>query len=211
MDELLSKGLKVVPVTIWKDEVVIGFNPKELSRLFNLTGFDSFEVDVLEMVSKFEIILTAACKAARQIPEDKLSWESPARERTLAQFVFHLFDRPERALNAYDVGEYTQEDRGRLVEDVLGMVGFEETAQYGEQILNKVRNSLSSGLDFDQSKILRTYMGEKTTGEMLDLALGHSGHHLKQLYEYMALIGIKPDVPLQPQDFDGISVPTELF
>ena len=211
MDELLSKGLKVVPVTIWKDEVVIGFNPKELSRLFNLTGFDSFEVDVLEMVSKFEIILTAACKAARQIPEDKLSWESPERDRTLAQFVFHLFDRPERALNAYDVGEYTQEDRGRLVENVLGMVGFEETAQYGEQILNKVRNSLSSGLDFDQSKILRTYMGEKTTGEMLDLAIGHSGHHLKQLYEYMALIGIKPDVPLQPQDFDGISVPTELF
>ena len=211
MDELLSKGLKVVPVTIWNDEVVIGFNPKELSRLFNLTGFDSFEVDLPEMVSKFEIILMAACKAARQIPEDKLRWESPERERTLAQFVFHLFDRPERALNAYDVGEYTQEDRGRLVEDVLGMVGFEETAQYGEQILNKVRNSLSSGLDFDQSKILRTYMGEKTTGEMLDLALGHSGHHLKQLYEYMALIGIKPDVPLQPQDFDGISVPTELF
>ena len=54
-------------------------------------------------------------------------------------------------------------------------------------------------------------MGEKTTGEMLDLALGHSGHHLKQLYEYMSLIGIKPDSPLQQQDFDGISVPTELF
>ena len=211
MDELLSKGLKIVPVTIWGDEVVIGFNPKELSRLFNLTGFDSFEVDLPEMVSKFEIILMAACKAARQIPEDKLRWESPERERTLAQFVFHLFDRPERALNAYDVGQYTQEDRGRLVEDVLGMVGFEETAQYGEQILNKVKNSLNADMAFNQSKILRTYMGDKTTGEMLDLALGHSGHHLKQLYEYMALIGIKPDAPLQQQDFDGISVPTELF
>ena len=46
MDELLLRGLKVVPVTIWGDEVVIGFNPKELSRLFNLTGIDSFEVDL---------------------------------------------------------------------------------------------------------------------------------------------------------------------
>ena len=54
-------------------------------------------------------------------------------------------------------------------------------------------------------------MGEKTTGEMLDLALGHSGHQLKQLYEYMVVIGIQPDSPLQQQDFDGISVPTELF
>ena len=211
MDELLSKGLKVVPVTIWGDEVVIGFNHKELSRLFNLNGGDRLEADLAEMASKFEIILSAACKVALQIPEDKLRWESPERERTLAQFVFHLFDRPERALTAYEVGEYTQEDRGRLVEDVLGMVGFEEIARYGEQILNKVRNSLSSDLAFDQSKILRTYMGEKTTGEMLDLALGHSGHHLKQLYEYMSLIGIKANSPLQQQDFDGISVPTELF
>ena len=211
MDELLTKGLKVVPVTIWGDEVVIGFNPKELSRLFDLTGDDSFEVDLPEMVSKFEIILSAACKAARQIPDDKLRWESPERERTLAQFVFHLFDRPERALNAYEVGEYTQEDRGRLVEDVLGMVGFEETARYGEQILIRVRDSLISERSFDQAKTLRTYMGYKTTGEMLDLALGHSGHHLKQLYEYMLLIGIKPDSPLQQQDFDGIAVPTELF
>ena len=51
------------------------------------------------------------------------------------------------------------------------------------RVFRILRNSLSSGLNFDQSKILRTYMGEKTTGEMLDLALGHSGHHLKQLYE----------------------------
>ena len=99
---------------------------------------------------------------------------------------------------------------GRKSEDTQSLLK-KETARYGEQILNKVRNSLSSSSDFDQSKILRTYMGEKTTGEMLDLALGHSGHHLKQLYEYMALIGIKPDSPLQQQDFDGISVPTELF
>ena len=92
MNELLEKGLKVVPVTIWDDEVVIGFNPKELSRLFDLSSEDSFEADLPEMISKFEIILTAAGKATRQIPEDKLPWESPERERTLAQFVFHLFD-----------------------------------------------------------------------------------------------------------------------
>ena len=127
MNELLEKGLKVVPVTIWGDEVVIGFNPKELSRLFDLASEDSFEADLPGMISKFETILTAACKATRQIPEDKLRWESPERERTLAQFVFHLFDRPERALNAYHVGEYTQEDRGRLVEEVLVCHDSQET------------------------------------------------------------------------------------
>jgi hypothetical protein len=36
LKELLDRGLKVVPVTIWGDEVVIGFNPNELSRVFGI-------------------------------------------------------------------------------------------------------------------------------------------------------------------------------
>ena len=50
MNELLEKGLKVVPVTILGDEVVIGFNPKELSRLFDLASEDSFEADLPGMI-----------------------------------------------------------------------------------------------------------------------------------------------------------------
>lgn len=38
MDELLARGIKSVPVTIWDDQVVIGFNPTALARLFSLGG-----------------------------------------------------------------------------------------------------------------------------------------------------------------------------
>ena len=120
MDELLERGLKVVPVTIWGEEVVIGFNPKELSRMFNLKSEVDSPVDLPAMMEKFETVLQGACRATRQIPEDRLDWESPERQRTIGQFTFHIFDRPERALNAYLVGEYSNEDRSRPVEDVLG-------------------------------------------------------------------------------------------
>ena len=211
MDELLERGLKVVPVTIWGEEVVIGFNPKELSRMFNLNSEVSSPVDLPVMMEKFETVLQAACRATRQIPEDHLDWESPERQRSIGQFTFHLFDRPDRALNAYLVGEYTNEDRGRPVEDVLGQVGFEGTALYGEDILHRIKEALIGDPPLDQSKMLVTYMGPKTAGEMLDLALGHSAHHLKQLYEYMSMIGIEPISPLGQDDFEGIAVPTELF
>ena len=46
---------------------------------------------------------------------------------------------------------------------------------------------------------------------MLDLALGHSVHHLKQLYEGKSLIGLESGSPLGQDDFEGIAVPTELF
>jgi len=54
-------------------------------------------------------------------------------------------------------------------------------------------------------------MGSKTAGELMDLALGHSVHHLKQLYEYMSINGLTPANPLGDEDFAGVAVPTELF
>ena len=120
MDELLARGLKSVPVTIWNDDVVIGFNPKELARLLDLNS-EIAVVDLPTMLEKYETILTGAARAIRQIPEEKGEWESPERQRTIRQFTFHLCDRPDRALNAHDVGRYATEDRGREVEQVLGL------------------------------------------------------------------------------------------
>ena len=122
-----------------------------------------------------------------------------------------MCDRPERAMNAYEVRSYTNEDRGRLVVDILGNVGKEEIARYGEEVLRGVKSALAGDTARDLSRELDTYMGQKTAGELMDLALGHSAHHLKQLYEYMSLIGIELDARLGAADFEGIAVPTELF
>ena len=210
MRELLDRGIKAVPVTISGDEVVIGFNPRELARVFGLNP-EVGQADLPTMVDKYEMVLVAACRATRQIPPERAEWESPERQRTIRQFTFHIMDRPERALNAYHVGRYTNEDRGREVDDVIGPAGFEEIARYGEEVLTRVRGVLTSGADLDLSRVLDTYMGDKTAGELFDLALGHSVHHLKQLYEYMSLIGLQPAAPLGQDDFAGIAVPTELF
>jgi uncharacterized damage-inducible protein DinB len=210
MQELLDRGIKAVPVTISGDEVVIGFNPKELARVFGLNP-EVAQVDLPTMVDKYQTVLVAACRAARQIPPERAEWESPERQRTIRQFTFHLVDRPERALNAYHVRRYTNEDRGREVDHVIGPAGFEEIARYGEGVLEQVKSALTSGSDLDLGRVLDTYMGNKTAGELFDLALGHSVHHLKQLYEYMSLMDIEPVDPLGQEDFEGIAVPTELF
>ena len=210
MDELLARGIKSVPVTIWDDQVVIGFNPTALARLFGLSGAVTV-VDLPTMLEKYEIVLNAACRAFRQLPADRWDWESPERKRTLGQFCFHLSDRPDRALNAYLVGVYANEDRGREVQHVLGDVGFEEVARNVEEVLRRVQAALSGPTVINLDKKLETYMGDKTAGEMMDLALGHSVHHMKQLYAYMGMMGVEPVDPLRAEDFAGIAVPTELF
>ena len=52
MDELLARGIKSVPVTILDDKVVIGFNPQELAKLFDLSG-DIPVADVSTMLEKY--------------------------------------------------------------------------------------------------------------------------------------------------------------
>ena len=210
MDELLARNIKSVPVTIMAEQVVIGFNPTELARMFGLNA-EVAVADLPTMVAKYETVLTAACRAFRQLSAEHWDWESPERQRTLGQFCFHLSDRPDRALNAYLTGLYANEDRGRDVADVLGDVGFEEVALNIEDVLRRVNQALTGDAIIDLDKVLDTYMGQKTAGEMMDLALGHSVHHLKQLYEYVSIIGIDPIDPLGAEDFEGISVPTELF
>ena len=210
MDELLARNIKSVPVTIMGDNVVIGFNPKELARMFDLNP-EVAVADLPTMIEKYQTVLTAACRAFRQFSADRWDWESPERQRTLGQFCFHLSDRPDRALNAYMTGVYANEDRGREVHDVMGDVGFEEVAVNIEDVLRRVKEALSGTGLIDLDKVLDTYMGDKTAGEMMDLALGHSVHHLKQLYTYMSLMGVEPVEPLGEKDFEGISVPTELF
>lgn len=211
MSELLQRGLKAVPVTVFGEKVVVGFNPRALARLFGIRDDASVGLAAAAMVAKFETVFAAAMRATRQLPPERLDWVSPERERTLRQFTFHLIDRAERALNAYQVGAYTEEDAGRDVTGVLGLVAFEETARYGEEVLRQVKGSLTGPVPLDLGRVLDTYMGPKTTGELLDLALGHSVHHLKQLYQYMSLIGLEPLAPLGPSDLEGIAVPTELF
>lgn len=210
LNELLDRGLKVVPVTIWGDEVVIGFNPNELSRVFGIDAPVSI-VDLPVMVEKYETVLVAAGAAIDQLPKEYMDWECPERKRKLGQFTFHLFDRPDRALNSYTVGVYTSEDRGRNMADVIGDVGFKEIIVYGEDVLNRVKAALTGDDPLDLEKKLDTYMGSKTAGELMDLALGHSVHHLKQLYEYMSINGLTPANPLGDEDFAGVAVPTELF
>ena len=52
MDELLARNFKSVPVTILGDQAVIGFNPRELARLFDLSD-DGDVADLPTMVAKY--------------------------------------------------------------------------------------------------------------------------------------------------------------
>ncbi|MEE8443252.1 MAG: DinB family protein [Dehalococcoidia bacterium] len=163
------------------------------------------------VLQKFEKVLSAAARATQQIPDELIDWTSPERGRVLRQFTFHIFDRPNTMLNAYEKGSYNAEDRGRNITDALESRDVADIVQYGEEVMARIRKFFNQATQETLEEAVDTYMGQMSVQQLLDLGLGHSVHHLKQLYSFMVQIGITPDSPLSERDFEGVAVPTELF
>ena len=67
MEDLRSRGIKALPVTIIDDtEVIIGYFPKKLITAFKLDVKVDLSGKTEWLAEKYEKILSAACRAAAQ-------------------------------------------------------------------------------------------------------------------------------------------------
>ena len=67
MEDLSNKGIKALPVTIIDDkEVIIGYFPKKLIPAFNLDVKVDLSGKTEWLATKYEKILSAACRASIQ-------------------------------------------------------------------------------------------------------------------------------------------------
>ncbi|MBI2172506.1 MAG: DinB family protein [Chloroflexi bacterium] len=212
-EELRALKLQVVPVTVVDSQVIIGFNRPALVKALGL-GQTKIAAELQGprwMLGKFETVLGGARRATAQIPDTLIDWTSPERGRNLRQFTFHLFDRPNLMLNGYETRIFRAEDRGRYIGEALERRDVADIVAFGDEVVQRIRSFFNTASQETLDTVIDTYMGPLTLQQLLDLGLGHSVHHLKQLYVFMEQIGIPPARPLSQSDFDGVAVPTELF
>ena len=207
---LARLGIRALPATLIGDRAIIGFNTRELSEALGIRPRAPEGLSAAELLAKYHHVFAGARRAVLQVPDDRLDWVSPERARTLRQLTWHLFERPDVCLQAFQGGQYTNEMVHRYEQLALAYRTSLAIAEYGDEILVRLTRFLT-----DQPQALATtvdtYFEPATVGHLLEMALGHAGHHLRQLYHYFSLLGITPDRPLGDADFAGIPVPTELF
>lgn len=199
-------GFKTVPVTAVGDRAVQGFNFQALGDLLGLAADRHRSLSPDELLEKYRVVFEAAKRAILQIPEDKLDWVTPGRERTLRQLMWHIFDRAEEFARLVDGGEYSA---GRA-NDYMILANAYRTARdiaaYGDQVLAQVEDILTRRTEL-LDKMLNTYFGSSTTYDLLTRALSMAAFRLQGTYRYMRTLGIEPLTPLGPKDFAGIVVP----
>lgn len=189
----------------------MGFNPAILSEALGLFRKEERAAADAETMAKFDNILEATARAVGQIPNDRLEFSSPDRERNMREFGFHIFDFVDQGLEGYKTQKFELERLLKHKENSLRFKSAGEIVQWGREVRAKVQKWGRALKPGDLDRPIDAYFGKSTMADLLGLMMGHSTHHTKQLYAFLKMMGIEPINPLTEKDVEGIEVPTQLF
>ncbi len=214
LEDLRSRGIKSLPVTIIDDEeVIIGYFPKKLIPALKLDIKIDLSSKTDWLAEKYGKVLGAAVRTTAQFTQEQLDTDVPWRPWTLRKTILHILSFPEVAYLSHKVGSMSQEDMRASDERLKDVYTAVQMAEYGEKVSRDIAAFLNSGNQeaFDR-EVPAHYGGEVTVLELLNIILSHSTHHLKQVYHYMQTdLGLTLQDPATEADLEGIQTPEVLI
>lgn len=204
----------MLPVTVIDGtHSVVGYEVPTLKRLLGIGADAPRELSAPELLEKYKLAYDAAKRAVRQIPDDKLDWATPAKERrgqTLRQIAWHLFDRPDVCMDAAKTGHFTFEDIHQYERLANNYRTTRDIIEYGDVIMARLEDFLTNQPHLLET-VVQAYFGPRTVGQLLNMTLSGIVLRLRQTYHFMRSVGVEPKDLMREEDFAGIPVPKKLF
>ena len=188
LDELCLLGFRSVPVTVIADKAIAGFNPDQLVKGLHINVKVVLH-DPSETLPLIRRALEAVERVVWQMPDGKLDWTAPDRNRPMSEFTYHIFLMVQNTIEELSAG--VASPRSDL--NGLSYTSFQDIAQYGRAVIDQYR-AWAAKQDLD---VLRkpppAGSDAKSGAERLDLLAGHTVQHLRQLYSVLETFGITPE------------------
>lgn len=140
----------------------------------------------------FDEIHAIACKAVRQVPEERRDFRPDSKMMTSFDLVFHMFSQERVMLVGCKAGRLDLEEFRKVEQDKAPLRRIEDLARYGEAVHSETSAWLARCGSDDLIKPVSTFIGPSTPEKLLYSALEHIVHHRGQLYVYLRLMGIEP-------------------
>ena len=204
-------GLRKLPVTVIGDKAILGFNREELAQALSLSYKKEKRIADQQFFAAFDKFLEAVIRAVRQVSPDRLMWKTPDRDRTLKVFCYHILADPNHVLDAISTQKYDGSFKLTYAEAAERFRTMEEVARFGEESRARLREAAKNLTAEELDRPIDGYSGQTDGHELLHHVLAHTAQHLRQLYECLRMISVEPADPLEEEDFQGISMPKELW
>lgn len=211
-DDLRALGLRTVPVTVIGDRAIVGFRPQELSEALNL-GVAVDRRDPSETLPLLDRLLVAVQRAVQQMPDEKLDFYAPDRERPMREFGYHIFRRISIVMEGMDTGTFPVEDVS--AEQLRPYQSFKDIAKFGRQVIERYR-AWAARQDLEALRHppppgFQLRYGADNGADLLDVNAQHTTHHLRQLYFALESFGIAPQGRLLDEELPAEYVLTILW
>jgi len=183
-----------------------------LAEVADFLGIEAPEGGMLPapaLVEKLDMILAAAQRFIRQLPNETLDKPVRERKRSLGHLANHIFRIPECFVAAAEGGELTYEALTAAPEPWIKT--GDDIARFGESIRAQVKTWWMHHPDVECQDRMRTYFGEHTTYEVLERTCWHAGQHVRQIMMVLDDLEIEPEGRLVDEDFAGLPMPKKVW
>ena len=207
---LQSFGAKSIPVVSKGDAFVFAQSIGDVAEFLELDVDTTPQLSPQELVEKYDMILGAAARHIRQIPDDQLGGKLLDRDRTYRELTYHVFRIAEALIDTADGGELTVS----YYHDnpPAEMQTIEQIASFGDDVRARLNAWWDGYSHKDGTAIVDTYFGKKPLHEVLERSTWHSGQHVRQIVMAMTeFMGITPENPLTDEDFAGLPLPEKVW
>ena len=209
MEQLKSLGVRNVPVVAIGERFTFAQNLKDVAKFLGMV-LNREQLPPSVLVPRYISILETAQGLVRQVPTERMSEQViPNRPRLIRPFVYHIFRIGEAFLLSYDGEEYSNGLANR--EPPESIQTGDQTAQYGQGVIERLKAWWKSADDPLLQKQLKTYYGVQVAHDVFERTTWHSAQHCRQLAVVLERYGIKPERPLTAEQMKGLPLPEGLW
>jgi hypothetical protein len=158
------------------------------------------------LLARLDLILAAAERTLRQLPEAHMADLVPSRDRSWRQLGYHVFVIAEAFLAATKGAELSYESLAVTPPDEVRTGA--DVAAYGADVRRRLGNWSYPG---GEGTVIPTYYGEQTLHQVLERTTWHAAQHVRQLESLLEGLGIEPDRALTAADLEGLPLPSEIW
>jgi DinB family protein len=202
-------GVPLVPAVAVSGRAVHGWNPAGYAELLGVSWTPPSRLSPAELGRRLDEVLAAAERLLPAIPDERIDWRPPERDRSVGTLGHHVFRLSLAFIEGMDRGDLPH---APLVEPVPPELRTgADIARYGALVRARLRGWFEGAAPDEYARVIDVYTGPQTGHELLERTTWHAAQHLRQLYDLAARLGVKPSSPLPASALQGLPLPDALW
>jgi hypothetical protein len=198
-----------VPAVAVGDRAVHGWNPPAYAALVGVEWRPPTQLAPAELAARLDRILESAQALVAAIPDDRIDWRPPERDRSLRDLGYHVFRLALAFVDGMDLGRFPHAWLQETAPPALA--DGPAVARYGALVRGRLAGWFQGAGPDEFARVVDVYYGPQAGHDLLERTTWHAAQHLRQLHALVERLGLPPAAPLPHETFRGLPLPDALW